>query len=308
VGRSEEWTSRYVTWKTLLMPRLPALPVRDPSAPTRLPFRIRTLGRVRAQPYHATAGTYHDDAMLTVVRAGRGLYCRGGDVQQVTTGFVGLVLPSSDPGLLMADPEAPYDHYFCRFAGHEALRMARAAVTLHDGARFFSWRRWPEAVTLCESMLALERQTKGAAHAEWMSQTEGELAALLSLFVAAPLADEPDLREATLRRYLTDHISEPFDLDTMARHFRVSRFHLSRKGRALLGEPLGVVSRRLRLELSRSLLDATLLDLSVGEVARRVGFEDPLYFSKVFRRSEGMSPSEYRQSRERGPAAAKPRR
>ena len=278
------------------MRRLPPLPVRDPSPPTRLPFRIRTLGRVRGQPYHATAGTYHDDAMLTVVRSGRGLYYRGGEVQQVTSGFVGLVLPSSDPGLLMADPEAPYDHYFCRFAGQEALRMARGALAAHGGERFFPWRRWPEAVTLCESMLALERQSKGATHPDWMSQTEAQLAALLSLFVAAPAAGEPDLREATLRRYLTDHISEPFDLDVMARHFQVSRSHLSRKGRTLLGEALHAVSRRLRLELARSLLDASLLDLSVTDVARRVGYDDPLYFSRVFRRYAGVSPSQYREN------------
>jgi AraC-like DNA-binding protein len=262
-----------------------------------LPFRIRTLGRVRGQPYHVTAGTYHDDAMLTVVRAGRGVYYRGGEVLTLTAGFVGLVLPSSDPGLLMADPEAPYDHYYCRFAGHEALRMAKGAIAARDGARFFPWRRWPEAVTLCESMLALDRQTQGSAHPDWMSQTEAQLAALLALFVAAPERNEPQLREATLRRYLTDHVHEPFDLDRMARHFSVSRSHLSRQGRALLGEPLGVVSRRLRLELSRSLLDATLLELSVSEVARRVGFEDPLYFSKVFHRYAGMSPTEYRERR-----------
>jgi AraC-like DNA-binding protein len=249
-----------------------------------------------------TAGTYHDDAMLTVVRAGRGLYYRGGEVQVVRAGFVGLVLPSSDPGLLMADAEAPYDHYFCRFAGSEALRMARGAVTARTFARFFPWRRFAEAVTLCESMLALQRQTGGASHPDWMNQTESELASLLSLLVAPPSVDEPALSEAKLRRYLAEHISRPFDLDAMARHFEVSRFHLSRKGRALLGESLGVVSRRLRLELSCSLLDAKELELSVAEVALRVGYEDPLYFSKVFRRYAGSSPSEYRQNKSKGRA------
>jgi AraC-like DNA-binding protein len=250
---------------------------------------------VRAQPYHVTAGTYHDDAMLTVVRAGRGLYYRGGNVQAVSAGFVGLVLPSADPGLLMADAEEPYDHYFCRFAGSEALRMTRGALARQAGARFFPWRRWPEAVTACESMLALEHQTHGAADPDWMTQTEAELARLLALFVSPLGPDAAPLSEAKLRRYLIDHLSRPFDLDAMARHFGVSRFHLSRKGRALLGESLGTLTRRLRLELCRSLLDATQLDLSVSEVALRAGYDDPLYFSKLFRRHTGMSPTQYRE-------------
>lgn len=278
----------------IAMPKLPALPVREPSPPTRLPFRIRTLGRIRRQPYHVTAGTYHDDAMLTVVREGRGLYYAAGDVMTIESGHVGLVLPSSDPGLLMADPEAPYDHYYCRFAGREALRMAREIVSVHGGASFFPSRRWSEALAVCEAMLALESRTVSAS-SEWMGEGEAALCRLLALLLGNPAAKPIAVGAMSLRHYLAHHVSRPFDLDKMAAHFGVSRFHLSRRGRALLGEPLAVASRRLRLELACSLLDASVLELNVSEVARRVGYDDPLYFSKVFRRYVGVSPREYRQ-------------
>ncbi len=70
--------------------------------------------------------------------------------------------------------------------------------------------------------------------------------------------------------------------------------HLSRKAHELLGERLGTVSRRQKLELACSLLETRSVDFSIAEIARRVGYEDPLYFSKVFRRHVGMSPSRYR--------------
>ena len=61
------------------------------------------------------------------------------------------------------------------------------------------------------------------------------------------------------------------------------------------------------LILDRVMLEAARLlrftDLTVGEVARRVGFEDPLYFSRAFKRRHHESPQAYR-DRVRGKAAS----
>lgn len=275
------------------MPAFPSQFVRPPSPPTRLPFCIRTLGRIRGQPYHVTAGTYHEDAMFTLVRAGGGRYHRAGEVQRLKPGHVGIVLPSDDTGLLMAEVNDPYDHYYCRFAGYEALRMARTITRMQRGKRFFECARWPEAMIIVEAMLAIE-QGERSAPARWMSQAEAELARLLALLLSPTSSRGSRLSEPRLRQYMIDRISEPFELDRMARHFGVSRFGLSRRARAMLGEPLGAANRRMKLEFSRSLLDAGALELSIADVALRAGYQDPLYFSRLFRREFSISPSEYR--------------
>lgn len=266
---------------------------RPPSPPTRLPFRIRTIGRNRRDPHHSTAGTYNDDAMITVVRDGVGYYYRGSKNDRVSRGFVGLVLPSREPGLLMADAREPYDHYYCRFAGQEAMRMARAIVVQRGGVAFAPCALWPEAASIFEAMLATDRQYP-ICESPWMSQTEAQLARLLALLLTTPAPKGPKLTEAGLQRYLLDHLAESLNLEQMAQHFGVSRHYLSRRAHALLGACLGDVSRRLKLELSISLLEATSLGLSIEDVAVRVGYEDPLYFSKVFHRYVGKSPSQYR--------------
>ncbi|WP_375791535.1 helix-turn-helix transcriptional regulator [Microbulbifer hydrolyticus] len=48
------------------------------------------------------------------------------------------------------------------------------------------------------------------------------------------------------------------------------------------------------IEHACDLLDCT--DLSVGEIAFQLGYDDPLYFSRVFKRVIGLSPSSYRDS------------
>ena len=286
---------------------LPPLPVRAPSPPTTLPFRLRTLGRVRQQPYHATAGTYHGDAMLSVVRAGFGAYHRDDRVDRVGRGEALLVLPGPNPGLLVADPENPYDHYYCRFAGDEALRMARAIVADRGTRAFRVGARWADLVSVLETMLERERQSPSVER-PFMSPTEGELSRMLALLVTPPVVVEPRLSEAALRRYLIEHVAEPLSLDGMAADFGVSRFHLSRRAKVLFGVSLGHTSRDIKLALSLALLDAPTVDLSIAEVARRVGYDDPLYFSKVFRRAMGKSPRDYRDERRGVPSRARSRR
>ena len=58
------------------------------------------------------------------------------------------------------------------------------------------------------------------------------------------------------------------------------------------GTGKSLVARRIRE--ARKLLEATIL--SVAEISRGVGYDDPLYFSRAFRRIVGLAPSQYRES------------
>ena len=48
----------------------------------------------------------------------------------------------------------------------------------------------------------------------------------------------------------------------------------------------------LRMANAQSLLESTRCNIT--EVAAAVGYDDPLYFSRLFRRHTGFSPTEYR--------------
>jgi AraC family transcriptional regulator, arabinose operon regulatory protein len=52
--------------------------------------------------------------------------------------------------------------------------------------------------------------------------------------------------------------------------------------------------RTVRVEAAKRLL--VTIETPVGEVAAQVGFEDPLYFSRVFRKVTGKSPTAYREA------------
>jgi two-component system, response regulator YesN len=86
--------------------------------------------------------------------------------------------------------------------------------------------------------------------------------------------------------------AEDLSLDGVAAELCVSSSHLSR----LLGRQAGLgfadCLGRLRVEKAKAFLGAG--KTSVKEAAAMVGFRDPAYFARVFRRFCGMSPAEYR--------------
>ena len=53
----------------------------------------------------------------------------------------------------------------------------------------------------------------------------------------------------------------------------------------------------LRIKKSLPLIENT--DLGMAEIAEKVGFDDPNYFSRVFRSVTGITPSEYRKGVEK---------
>lgn len=100
------------------------------------------------------------------------------------------------------------------------------------------------------------------------------------------------LRE--LYKLLEKHLAdEYFSVEQMAKELALSRTQLHRKTIEVTGYSAGQLLQNLRLEHARHLLAET--NLSVGEVAFQCGFSDPNYFSRLFSKTQGMTPTEFSQ-------------
>ena len=82
-------------------------------------------------------------------------------------------------------------------------------------------------------------------------------------------------------------------LEDLARMEHLSPSRYSAVFRSCMGvSPQGFLTY-LRIKNAADLLCRT--DLSMAQVAQAVGYDDPLYFSALFRRKMGMAPSRYRE-------------
>ncbi len=96
-----------------------------------------------------------------------------------------------------------------------------------------------------------------------------------------------------VRQHLRDHRFEPLDFHAIASNHGLSPSTFRRHWNRYMQAPPARYVRNLRIREARRLLAET--DLTVSEIARRIGFEDPFYFSRCFRRMTGMSPKPYRE-------------
>lgn len=102
---------------------------------------------------------------------------------------------------------------------------------------------------------------------------------------------------AAVRRYIDHHFKESITLDQLAEEAHMNKFYLSHAFKQEYGvSPINYMISR-RLEESKYLLAET--DLSMSQIAQLLGFSSLSYFSQVFRKTQGLSPMEYRQDNKR---------
>ena len=96
-----------------------------------------------------------------------------------------------------------------------------------------------------------------------------------------------------MRGFIENNYMRGINNHTLSEHFGYVPAHLRELFRKQYDISPMEYLQVVRLEKSKQLLE-TQLELSLKEIADAVGFNDSLYFSKVFRKHEGVSPSEYR--------------
>ena len=97
-----------------------------------------------------------------------------------------------------------------------------------------------------------------------------------------------------VQKHITEHYMEHLSLSDLAEQFFVEPSYLSRKFSQKYGETITACITRCRMDKAKELMANPQNKLEV--ISFKVGYDDYNYFSRVFRRFEGKSPSEYRKT------------
>ena len=127
------------------------------------------------------------------------------------------------------------------------------------------------------------------------SVREAFLQAILAEFVRVQTAPATPTLPERVRSHMRAHLAEALTLADLAGCAEMSKFHFSRRYRALTGLTPMEDLRQLRLEAARDLLLTT--DLPLKAIAPRTGLGDEYHLSRLFRRAFGIAPGELRRSR-----------
>lgn len=95
-------------------------------------------------------------------------------------------------------------------------------------------------------------------------------------------------------KLVEQHYREHLSVETFAHRIGVSSVYLNNLCRELAGQTaLQIIHQRLLLEAKRNLI---YTNMSIGQLSDSLGFSDPTYFSRFFRRLGGQTPNAFRQS------------
>ncbi len=151
---------------------------------------------------------------------------------------------------------------------------------------------------LQEVMIQLfnEYAGRGFARAQILRAFSGVILGLVARDMSQREGVVTNIAEAGLfeqfEKLVDTHFVEHWSVADYARTLGVTPTHLSRVTRAAVGQGASrVIADRLIREARRNLV---YTNLPVSTIAYALGFGDPAYFSRVFARSTGLSPREFR--------------
>ena len=185
------------------------------------------------------------------------------------------------PDLIFMDIEMPYKN------GLEAAAVVKSQMPETHVVFLTAYDRFDYAVGALRS---------GGEDYLLKPASEADLREMLQKFfdVAPQVPKDATPFEAALRVWLHQHYTEDVALEAAAESMGMSPFYFSRQVKAATGQTFLELFTGYRIEKAKPLLlseGATVLSVSL-----EVGFDDPSYFSKVFKRVTGMSPGRFRET------------
>lgn len=94
--------------------------------------------------------------------------------------------------------------------------------------------------------------------------------------------------------FLHENLSKDFEVEQYAKELHMSTCWFIRSFKTYTGMPPRKYLTSIRIKKARELLEST--DYGVGEIGNIIGYDNPLYFSRIFKKQTGISPAEYRKA------------
>jgi AraC-like DNA-binding protein len=228
-----------------------------------------------------------NETIVMVCAAGTG-WARIGDATHRVGSQQAIVIPRGIPHSYGSDVNHPWTIWWAHVTGTDTAELIEG-MDVTAARPVLRVRTIERAVALLDEIVTnLERdqtpaRLMAASGAAWKLLTQLAVDRLL------PAADDPLQRAMN---YLRDRLDGSVRVPELARLVGVSPTHLTSLFRRATGGGVLAHHTALRMARARQLLDTT--DATIAEVARDVGYDDPFYFSRHFRRHHGMSPSAFR--------------
>ncbi|GAA4833609.1 AraC family transcriptional regulator [Paenibacillus vulneris] len=275
--------------------------VSNPEPPADDDLTVLFSGGSQTKPGHKPGPKVVDYYLLHHIQAGRGTYTCQGVTYPLGPGDSFLI----EPGRLIsykADEDDPWFYRWIAFEGARAERMLKQIglssqqPVVHTGRKRSIGVLYHQVQTVFQTRISQANlRASGYLHL-LLAEYAGALQPEPSGSPQLPSSSGQIVQQAI--QYLSTQYAEPITIELMAEALGYNRAYLSTLFKKHTGMTPVSFLLQLRTDKARLLLRERQ-ELTVEQIASSVGFHDPLYFSKQFKRLYGMSPTDYRQAMKR---------
>nr|WP_252729308.1 AraC family transcriptional regulator [Aliiglaciecola lipolytica] len=233
----------------------------------------------------------HDDNILIYCFSGKGFLRTSDWSGEIQSGELAL-LPRGVSHRYWANADDPWSIYWCHFSGHQAQEYV-FNMDYKKQMPILKIGHSPQLMAQFASVLA---ESSTGYNTPAMIYAANMLKQLLAYIgKLAQQVNTPERQQFNLdilQAYMLQNLNKSIDLDALAKQVNLSKFHFSKKYKEATGFSPVQHFLKMKVEYASYLLETS--ELAIQGIASRVGYDDSLYFSRLFKKHTGLSPSEYR--------------
>lgn len=267
------------------------VPIKDKSKPLLVgscgTYRLRTKKKL---PTWRPRGRL--DYQLLYVASGKTHFFFNGHEEIVPAGYMVLYQPRQEQHYEYYGEEQP-EVYWVHFTGRDVKNILRHFDIPMDKNVFFSGV--PSAYQHLFKEMIRELQTCRTGYQELL---EMYLRQIFLLIQRTRQESRPTINTYLQKemehaqQYFQEHYNEDIQIKDYAKSRSMSVSWFLRNFKEFVGQPPAQYLLMLRMNNAIRLLETT--DYNVTEISAIIGYDNPLYFSRLFKKHKGVSPSEYR--------------
>ncbi|KAB8125815.1 AraC family transcriptional regulator [Gracilibacillus oryzae] len=260
---------------------------------------INQFGKEQCYPKHHQGPRARDYYLIHYIKSGKGIFEVNGKSYQLEAGQGFLICPDVNT-FYQADEENPWYYYWVGFNGIQADSLLSQAKLCGVNNPIFEYNQDNQLFDYFEELIRLQQCKPIISELKGL----GSLYSILSTLIHS-IHHEEDIpsRMNTKLTYvkkvtqlINDNYAKKITISEIANRVGLDRSYLNSLFKSVYNKSIQEFLIQYRIRKACELLEKS--NFSVSQVARFVGYEDPLQFSKTFKKVKGTSPKYYRLSLE----------
>jgi len=220
---------------------------------------------------------------------GKGIIELAGQKTELTPNTF-FIIPKNTPHHYQSSVDAPWSIYWVHFIGDHAPILYERYLERQQFGHFIPYDE--RRITAFNEVFALLSQSFDTANLEVLNI---RLLNFLTSFIyhreISPGVNDQNMVSNAIA-FMKANINNQYTIDELAKHQKLSVSHYSRLFYQKAGSTPVRYFNQLKIQRSCQMLYFT--DRNIKEICAELGFDDPYYFSRLFKKLMGISPANYK--------------